>query len=309
MSGVTAIPHATLYTLPLFTTRVLYLPIPDLPKQLRPPKATVVHGLMSMASLDGLYLDHHFDEFEYVLCGGPHHIDALRKLALRRPSLSGLRLLPAGYPKLDLVLASAETKRQRSADGSTAVYAPTHVMASNERLASLRRHGERIVDALLGGGYRVIFRPHPISFADEDRSLVEHIAAAHAGNPRFSLDRSEDYTSTYASADFMVTDLSGTGFTYSLGFTRPCIFFVPDEEAERGLNGAQFEDRHRIGAVARNELQLLEKAAEFARADMQEALVRFRDEFVFNAGNSANYIVGALEDMLAGRDRPGAIRL
>ncbi len=309
IAGVTAIPHATLYTLPLFTTRVLYLPIPDLPKELRPRKAAVVHALMSMASMDGLYLDHHFDSFDYVLCGGPHHVESLRKLARRRPSLAGLRLLRAGYPKLDLMLAAPETARPSSADGATAVYAPTHVIASNEKLASLQRHGERIIDTLLAAGYRVVFRPHPLSFTDEDRPLVERIAASHARNPRFSLDRSNDYTRTYASADFMVTDLSGTGFTFSLTFARPCIFFAANEESERGLNGAQFDDRDRIGGVARTDQQLLERAAELSRADMREALVKFRSEFVFNAGSSAAYIACALEDMLAGNEAKDAIRL
>jgi hypothetical protein len=307
MPRIAAIPHATLYTLPLFTTRLLYLPIPDLPAELRPAKAAVVHGLMSLASMDGIYLDHYFDSFDYVLCGGPHHIEALRKLALRRPSLAGLRMLAAGYPKLDLMLAASE--RKRPSPGPTAVYAPTHVIPSNERLASLRRHGERIVRTLLAGGYRVIFRPHPISFVDEDRALVDRIAASHADNPRFSLDRSKDYTRTYSSADLMVTDLSGTGFTFSLTFTRPCIFFAADEEAERGLNGAQFDDRHRIGAVARSDAQLLQQAAELLRADRTEDLVRFRDEFVFNVGKSATYIASALEDILAGREPPAAIRL
>lgn len=307
--GVTAIAHATLGTLPAFKTRILYLPVPDLPRSLRPAGAVVVHGLMSMASMDGLYLDHHFDGFDYVLCGGPHHIDGLRKLALRRPSLAGLRLVPAGYPKLDLMLAAIRPRVPTAGAAATAVYAPTHVIATNEKLASLRRYGERIVASLLAGGYRVIFRPHPMSFVDEDRPLVERIAAAHGDDPKFSLDRSKDYTRTYASADFMVTDLSGTGFTFSLTFTRPCIFFAPDEVAELGLNGAQFEDRQRIGAVVRSDAELLEKAAELCRCDMTDDLVRFRSEFVFNPGGSAAYIAGALRDILAGRQPPGTICL
>jgi len=223
---------------------------------------------------------------------------------MRRPSLAGLKLISAGYPKLDLMLAAREATRPSSAQGGTAVYAPTHVIASNERLASLRKHGARIIETLLAGGYHVIFRPHPMSFVDEDRLLVDRIAAAHAGNPKFSLDRSKDYTRTYASADFMVTDLSGTGFTYSLTFTRPCIFFAADEQAEVGLNGAQFDDRHRIGALVRSYAQLLETAAELLRTDMSDQLVRFRSEFVFNPGGSGAYIAGVLEDLLAGREAP-----
>jgi CDP-glycerol glycerophosphotransferase (TagB/SpsB family) len=263
-----------------------------------------------MASMDGMYLDHHFDGFDYVLCAGPHHIDSLRKLARRRASLAGLTLLPAGYPKLDLMLVAPATKRLADTSSPpTVVYAPTHVVPSNERLASLRSHGESIVATLLTGGYRVIFRPHPLSFSDLDRALIDRIRALHGDNPRFSLDMSKDYTRSYASADLMVTDLSGTGFTFSLTFTRPCIFFAPDAEAERGLSGIQFEDRDRIGAVVRNGTELLSRASELSRGDMTGQLERFRREFVFRTGESAAYIVTCLEDILAERERPEWIRL
>ena len=148
-----------------------------------------------------------------------------------------------------------------------------------------------------------------MSYVDADAPLVNRIAAEHADNPMFSLDRSKDYSATYGAADFMITDLSGTGFTFSLTFTRPCIFFAADAAAESGLSGAQFDDRHRIGAVVRSDAQLLEKAAELSRSDMTAQLTRFRSDFVFNAGRSAAYIAAALEDILAGREPPDTIRL
>jgi hypothetical protein len=46
-----------------------------------------------------------------------------------------------------------------------------------------------------------------------------------------------------------------------------------------------------------------------SRIDMTEQLERFRDEFVFNVGKSAPYIVNVLEDLLAGREPPDAVRL
>ena len=309
--GVTTIAHATVYTLRLFDTRILYVATPDLPPSSRPPGALVVHSLMSMASLDGIYSDHHFDGFDYILCGGPHHVDSFRSLAARRPALSGTWLLPAGYPKLDLMLG-AKPAAQRSRESPvkpTIVYAPTHVDQATESLASLRRHGEAIVDALLAGGYRVIFRPHPWSFADQDRALIDRICELHAGNPGFSLDRSKDYTESYSSADLMVTDISGTGFTFSLTFGRPCIFFAPSAEAELGLTGIQFDSRHRIGAPVRSIDEMIEKSSQLCQSDRAEDIRRFRDEFLFNVGGSAAYIAAGLEDVLSGRERPEWIRL
>ena len=304
----------------LFDTQILYTPTPYLgpssgDPSLRakmPPKARVVHALMSMNSLDGTFADDAFDANDYILCAGPHQLDSFRKRAARYPALSGKWLVPAGYSKLDLMLASHSTKRHsttRSAR-STVVYAPTHNFGDiNDSLTSIRQHGEAIIDRLLAEGYRVIFRPHPVSFSDSDRPIIDHICRLHAGNPNFSLDASEDYAKSYSLADLMVTDVSGTGFTFSFTFEKPCLFFAPNVEAERELSGIQFDARHRIGAAVRDIDELIDKTAELCRRDMTEDIARFRDETVFNVRGSAAYIADCLEDILSGRERPEWIRL
>src|SRR5262249_1743774 len=156
-----------------------------------------------------------------------------RERACRHPGLLGKRLLPAGYPRLDHMLASHSAKRRPIARStrSTVVYAPTHIFKPNEGLTSLRQHGEAIINALLAKGHRVFFRPHPISFLDQDRSVIDRICRLHAGNLDFSVDANRDYTESYSLADLMVTDTSGTGFSFSFSFGRPCIFFSPNAEA------------------------------------------------------------------------------
>ena len=154
----------------------------------------------------------------------------------------------------------------------------------------------------------MIFRPHPLSL-NGDRPVIDGICQLHAGNQNFSLDASKDYTRSYSSADLMVTDLSGTGFTFSFSFSRPCIFFAPDAEAERGLSGIQYDARHRIGALVRDIDGMIEKTSELCSRDMTDEIERFRDETVFNVGKSAAYIVDCLEEILSGRERPEWVRL
>jgi CDP-Glycerol:Poly(glycerophosphate) glycerophosphotransferase len=298
LAGISTIAHVTLGTLYLFDTRILYTTAQSLPPLTMPPKARVVHALFSMLSFDTVYPESLFDNHQYILCAGVHHLESFRKLALRRSALSGKRLLPAGYPKLDLMLASHLTKRGltgRSAR-STVVYAPTHTVPSND-------HGETIISALLAQGHRVIFRPHPVSIYTE-RDFIGRICQLHAGNPNFSLDTSTDYTQSYSSADLMVTDLSGTGFTFSFSFSRPCIFFAPNAEAEGGQSGIQYDARHRIGTLVRNIDEMIEKTSELCNRDMTGEIERFRDETIFNVGKSAAYIVDCLEEILSGRERP-----
>jgi hypothetical protein len=318
LSGIPII-RAVAASLVLFDTQILYTPTPYLSPSsgdpsLRakiPPKARVVHALMSMNSLDGTFADDAFDAYDYILCAGPYQLDSFRKRAVRYPALSRKWLLPAGYPKLDLILASHSTKRHSVARSgrSTVVYAPTHNFGYNENLTSLRQHGEAIINALLAEGHRVIFRPHPISLVDSDRPDIDRICRLHGDNPNFSLDASADYAESYSMADLMVTDVSGTGFMFSFSFGKPCLFFAPDAEAERGLSGIQFDARHRIGALVRDIDELIGKTAELCHRDMTEEIARFRDETVFNVGKSASYIVDCLEDILSGCERPEWDRL
>jgi len=310
-AGISTITHITAYTVYVFNTRILYTPIVDLSPFMMPPKAHVVHTLTSMTSLDGIYSDHYFDGFDDIVCGGLHHIDSFRALAFRRPALLGKRLIPAGYPKLDLMLASHSMKRRPTDPSvkSTVVYAPTHICQPTEFLASLRHYGEAIINALLAEGHRVIFRPHPSSFDEQDRPVIDRICQLHAGNPKFSLDASKDYAQSYSLADLMVTDLSGTAFTFSFSFSRPSIFFAPNAEAERELHGIQFDSRHRIGSLVRNTDEMIEKLSQLCHRDMTDEIERFRDEAVFNVGKSAPYIVSCLEDILSGRERSEWVRL
>jgi hypothetical protein len=302
LAGISTIPHVTIGALNLFDTRILYTTGLNAPPSMMPPKARVVHSLISMLSLDGFFFDHGFDAHDYILCGGDHHLESFRKLAIRRPALSGKTLLPAGYPKLDLMLTLHSKRRPTDKSvRSTVVYAPTHSVA-------LRDHGENIVYALLAKGHRVIFRPHPLSLTG-DRDVIDRICLLHAGNPKFSLDASVDYTKSYSLADLMVTDLSGTGFTFSFSFSRPCIFFAPDAQTERGLSGIQYDARHRIGALVRDIDEMIEKTSELCNRDMAEEIEQFRDETVFNVGKSAAYIVDCLEEILSGRERPEWVRL
>lgn len=266
--------------------------------------APVIHSLVSLTSLDGVYSDDMFDGYDYILCAGPHHIEDFRALAKRRPLSRRKVLIPAGYPKLDLAIEWAQgNKGLKSNVAPTVVYAPTHVYAVNENLASLRNHGLAIIRRLIDGGYRVIFRPHPVSFRDQDKKLIDDIVSEFSGNQRFTLDRSKEYKASYSNADIMITDLSGTGFTFSLSFCKPAIFFLPNVEAETGMRGIQFGDREKIGAVARSLDQLMQQVAQLNQVDMSEQILRYRNQSYFNTGNSMAYIAECISSILAKKDK------
>ncbi len=282
-------------------TRILFTPYVGLARVLRPKEAIVVHALVSLTGLDGVYSPEMFDNYDFIVCAGPHHIRDFQRWADSNSHLRGKVLVAAGYPKLDLTIRRVGEMPTPDSDAFTVVYAPTHVYAVNEKLASLRAHGDLIVDALLAAGFEVIFRPHPESFNDADKCIIQRILERHKLNEKFRIDRSKNYMETYAKADLMVTDLSGTGFTFSLSFLRPTIFFAADEIAEQGLRGIQFEDRGRIGGLARSVPELIDAIGRIRVSGTPEDILRYREQTVFNVGSSADSVASTLSALFDGK--------
>lgn len=298
-AGVHEVNEVPMNVLPAFGAAVLFTPHVGMRPHVIPRGATVVHLLVSLTSLDGVYGESHFDDYDYILCAGEHQIDSFQQWRKKRPQLAGKILMRGGYPKLDLALKSSASNG--TDDGNTVVYAPTHVYPVNEALASLRQHGTQIVAALLAAGHRVIFRPHPVSFSDEDAALVARIVATHENDPRFSLDRSESYLASYSAASLMVTDLSGTGFTFAFTFGRPAIFYCENARGEEGMQGIQFECREKIGGVARSiaDLTTLTKRLLEHSAEARSDIAAFRDQTIFHLGQSGRYVAERIDHILA----------
>jgi len=268
-----------------------------------PRGAKRVHFLVSLTSLEGVYDESMFDHFDAIVCAGRHHMEEFAALGQRR-GWGGKVLLPVGYPKLDgqrcALVASGDHPREGA---TTVVFAPTHAYYVNQHYSVLGRYGEQLIEKVLGAGMRLIFRPHMESWRDQDRPVVEHIVARFSGVEGFELDRSANYFSSYARSDMMLTDVSGTGFTFAFTFGRPALFFAPQAEVEEGKSGIQFECRDNIGLVVRDvdhlveRLQLTKRHEQFLQVRIEE----LRDYLLFNPMTSERYFVEHVDALVNGR--------
>jgi len=288
-----------------FSARLFITPMVGFPRSLFPKGAIGIHFLVSLAGIEGVYLDHHFDSCNYVFCASEAQIDDFKKLSHRR-SINSLKLLRGGYPKLDDQIELA-LKFESTRDDNTVIYAPTHVYEVNSRLASLIDYGEPIVDELLRNGITTIFRPHPTSMLNPiERRAIDRICEKHVKNQLFAFDTSNDYIASYAKASLMITDLSGTGFTYALTFTRPVIFFAPNIEEEQKIDGVHFRDRTKVGFVARdvNQIYPLINQAKQEKEKIAESISKYRKETIFNLGKSREYFIDILEKIMNNEEIP-----
>ena len=153
-----------------------------------------------------------------------------------------------GYYKLDLFKNKRNSKKKIS---NKIVIAPTNLLSFPDM--SLYKDIYKIIDSILKySNFEVILRPHPANFKS---SKVKLIANKYKKNERFFLDTSKNYFKIYNNSCCLISDLSGTAYTYSLLTEKLVVFYSNYEKKLRALNYHKlnyFKDREKIGYVVSN---------------------------------------------------------
>lgn len=296
-------------TMIIYNAKILVTPYVAFPAIFKPNKSKIFHLMVSLTSLDGVYEKDMFDDCDYIFVAGKHHLNDFRKWSNKNSKLIGKTIIVGGYPKLDMSIKNSKGLIKNKSEKLRIIYAPTHIYSVNINLASLRMYGKSIINKCLELGYIVIFRPHPVSLVDSDRNLVQEICNTHKNNLNFIFDNSKNYLNTYSQSDVLLTDLSGTGFTYSLTFLRPSIFYAPNKELEINLRGIQYEDREKIGFIARD-LQELELALNKIKTiDFKSNIIAYRNNLITNLNKSSQYAFDSICNILKCKEDDKWIKL
>lgn len=133
------------------------------------------------------------------------------------------------------------------------VIAPTNIYSFKK--ISLVSYLDKLITYILKTtNYKIVFRPHPSNIND---AKINFYLKKFINNKRFFYDTSYNYQKTYSESKLMITDLSGTAYTYALIFNKPVIFFIPKTSKYSlrnnfNLNSNYFRDMNSIGSVASN---------------------------------------------------------
>jgi hypothetical protein len=282
----------------LLSAKVFVTPVVGFPSNYRPFFSQTIHLMISLGSIASLYRKDHFDGYDHIFCAGPRQIEDLTKL-FRSKSLSDKKLIKGGYPKLDSQIRKHSRSSHKKSNGNTIIYAPTHrVSGVNDDSVSLRDFGKNIISILLDADFNVLFRPHPVSFTDSDKQIIEEIEREFSENDKYSLDTSTDYMQSYSCSDVLLTDISGTAFTYAFTFLRPVIFFVPQEAAS--VRKSEFyTDCLEIGNLVHEVNGLPSTCSKLLdNRENIEKISSFRSRFIYNQGRSAEYFASCVDTML-----------
>jgi YidC/Oxa1 family membrane protein insertase len=176
------------------------------------------HALMSSHSP---YLENAFDHYDSIFCATQYHLKEIRQTE-KIYRLTEKKLIPAGYPLLDDLMQEFKQYQPLSAAPSNTPLSILYAPSWGEKL-SLVNYGEDLIQTLLDGGNRVVFRPHPHSFKAHQQ-LTERLINKHIKNPLFHYQPPNSDNTELFNCDLLITDWSGIGFEFAFVMKKPILF-------------------------------------------------------------------------------------
>ena len=178
-----------------------------------------VHVMHSTATTL-LYRMFGMDYYDAILTTGDFQIEEIRELEKERNDLKK-EVVTVGSLYLDGMKDRLDKENDVEdvlSDTRTVLLAPSWGDA-----AMLKLYGERIINALIKTGYRIIVRPHPQSMKSE-KHLMDKLIKEFPQSDVFIWDFEPDNFNTLRRSDIMITDFSSVMLDFALVFDRPVIY-------------------------------------------------------------------------------------
>ena len=169
-------------------------------------------------------------------------------------------LINTGYLKLDKVMK--ELRRIKNTKNHI-LLAPT--FSRQMKSYNMSSKLDVIINNILKKGEKVIFRPHPLDLTLKGNfKKIKKIVEKYENNSNFFYDNSHSYMDSYSRAKMLITDFSGTAYTFAYSTLRPVIFFSKNENKfakTKIVDLFYYKDRALVGLVSQNINQLLNSIA------------------------------------------------
>ena len=184
-------------------------------------------------------------KYDFILVGTNESMIRVNEMFLRYNFNSKPIIKEVGYAKLDFLLDRLKNNNKKK---DSILIAPT--LINNFLELTIIDKIEKIIDNLLiETNFLIILRPHP---TDRKNSKYVYLKEKYKENIRFSFDVSENYFDTYSRSKLMITDMSGTAYTFAFLVLSPVIFLSIDEkkiDENEYTNYNFYLNRNKIGKV------------------------------------------------------------
>jgi len=183
------------------------------------------------------------NKYDYILMSSSFSLNRIKQTFKKYKIDLKTNFIETGYAKLDYLI-----KNKTKIDKDSILIAPTGIKGFPD--LTMKPLIEPIIKKLLDSThYKIILRPHP---SDKESIFFQEIKKKFEKEINFEYDISDNYLDVYLRSKIMITDLSGTAYTFAFLNLSPVIFFSLSEIKENELEYSNydfFKDRNKIGKI------------------------------------------------------------
>ena len=208
------------------------------------------------------------------------------------------RITNTGYLKLDHVCRVLKNKKNKE---THILIAPTG--SYNHETLNLSSNLIDMIYFILKKKYKIIYRPHPIDLTKKgNNQLVKNVIEKFKDYDNFTTDLSSSYLTSYIKSKLLITDFSGTAYTYSFSTNKPVIFFSKNNYGKLFNNLKKlnyFKDRNEIGYIVNSLQNLNDKLNKITKNKtiFRDKIKKLRIKRIQYFGNSLNVTKKEIEKL------------
>lgn len=247
---------------------------------------------MDMTSTVGEY-----DNYDTLLCTGPHQIEEMRQIEEIR-GIKRKNLVGAGYDLIDREIADYDNRISKIGGQGEK---PTILLAPSWQEDNLLDCCvDDLIQSVLDKGYRIVVRPHP-EYTKRYRARWDALKQRYADRSEEELYFEKDFSSndTILLADVLVTDWSSVFCEFSFATLKPSIFIDTTPKVRNpnwrdyGLDSTDISLRNRVGksiapADVREQFPVVVKDMVENKGRWRGQIEEIRNGFFFNLGSGGD---------------------
>ena len=276
--------------------KILIMTMPDLETfHIKKSKVYPVHYVYmfhSMVSTHLVYRRSAFEHFGSIFCVGNYQLDEIRSTE-KLYDLKPKNLIRYGYGHLDNLLEKYSKRIRLPKNNENKLHILLAPSWSDDGL--FENFGEKVIDILLREGYKVTFRPHPMT-QKKSKKKIDRMTEKFSKNESFLLEQNISNFDSFLFSDIMITDWSGAALEFAFAFEKPVLFI----DVPKKINNPEYEKipqvpievsiREKIGKIILpTDLELIPNEIKMLYGqtkELRDKITKIRNELIFNVGES-----------------------
>ena len=245
-----------------------------------------------MFSTHLIYRRSAFEHFDSIFCVGNYQLDEIRSTE-KLYNLKPKNLIRYGYGHLDNLLEKYSKRILLPKNNENKLHILLAPSWSDDGL--FENIGEKVIDNLLREGYKVTFRPHPMT-QKKSKKKIDRMTEKFSKNESFLLEQNIFNFDSFLFSDIMITDWSGAALEFAFAFEKPVLFI----DVPKKINNPEYEKipqvpievsiREKIGKIILpTDLELIPNEIKMLYGqtkELRDKITKIRNELIFNVGES-----------------------